>query len=197
MRAIIVLIVSAVTAAGVLFALPRLQPSPQPVVIRSQGPTIERLEQLSHLVTSRVYVADVLIGDGEGCKGAWLIKGDALIAVNLGRAKITAKDNEARTATLVLPLPEALQPRVDHERSPTWEVRRMVWLPWNADPDKLRDAVMEQAQRLVAQAAGSNENLQQAKTGVSTILKAFYAEVGWQVEVIWEVPDTKSVQTSC
>jgi hypothetical protein len=60
------------------------------------------LEQLSQIVATRVYVADVLIGEGEGCRGAWLIKGDALIAVNPGQATIAEKDEKARRATIRL-----------------------------------------------------------------------------------------------
>ena len=39
----------------------------------------------------------------------------------------------------------------------------MVWLPGDADQDRLRDAVMLQVQQLVAEAAGSRENLQQGE----------------------------------
>ncbi len=126
-------------------ATPVAVPPPAPVIVHSQGPTIERLERLSHLVVTRVYVADVLVGEGEGCRGAWLVEGDALVGVNLGRARIAGKDEETKDALIVLPPPEVTQPRVDHQRSKTWEVRRMTWLPWNADQDRLRDEVMLQA----------------------------------------------------
>ena len=62
----------------------------------------------------------------------------------------------------------------------------MTWLPWNADQDRLRDEVMLQAQQLVARAAGSNENLQQARTAAATIVRGFFEEVGWKVRVSWE-----------
>ena len=62
----------------------------------------------------------------------------------------------------------------------------MTWLPWNADEDRLRDEVMLQSQQLVAHAACSDENLQQAKTAAATVIKTFYEEVGWQVQVTWE-----------
>ena len=175
-----------------IVALPRflLTATPALTIVRSQGPTVERLERLSHLVTARVHVVDVLIGEGEGCRGAWLVKGDALVAIDLGRAQIAEKNDETKQAQIVLPLPEVLQPRVDHERTKTWEVRRMVWLPWNANQDRLRDEVMLQAQQLVAQAAGSDENLQQARTSAATIVTAFYEEVGWKVRVTWEGTST-------
>jgi hypothetical protein len=191
----VLLLVLLIAAVSWIFVPPRLVPpaAPAPVVVHSQGPTVERLERLSQLVTTRVYVADVLVGEGEGCRGAWLIKGDALVGVNLGRARIEEKDEATKQALIVLPSPEVLQPRVDHQRSRTWEVRRMAWLPWNADEDRLRDEVMSQAQQLVAHAAGSDEDLQQAKTAAATVIKTFYEEVGWQVRVTWEeAPSAKN-----
>ena len=154
-------------------------------MVHSQGPTIERLEQLSHIVTIRVYVADVLVGEGNGCRGAWLIRGDALIAVNLTHATINEKDEDNKRATIQLPKPQILQARVDHEKTRTWEVKTTTWIPWASDQDNLRDAVMLQAQQLVAHAAGSAENLSQAKLTAETVLRALYAEVGWQISVTW------------
>ena len=187
MRTTILLLVTMVTfVVAVTLVLPRLQATPASIAVQSQGPTIQRLERLSHLVTTRVAVADVLIGEGEGCRGSWLIRGDALIGVDLSRAQILDKDDQARRATVRLPPPEVMQARVDHQRSRTWQVSRMAWLPWNADQHRLRDAVMFQAQQLVVQAAGSAESIQQAKTTAEAIITAFYGEVGWQVEVTWE-----------
>ena len=180
---ILLLIALATSMVGVAIVLPRLQAPPAPITIQSQGPTIQRLERLCHLATTGVAVADVLVGEGEGCRGSWLIRGDALIGVDLSRAQILDKDDEARRATVRLPPPEVMQARVDHQRTRTWQVSRMVWLPWNADQERLRDAVMLQAQQLVAGAAGAAESIQQAKTAAEAIITAFYGEVGWQVKV--------------
>jgi len=143
------------------------------------------LEQLSHLVVTRVLVADVLVGEGNGCRGAWLIRGDALIAVNLRQAAIVERNETAKRATIRLPLPEVLQARVDHEKTRIWEMTTTTWIPWASDKDSLRDAVMAQAQRLVGHAAGSAENIQQAQMTAETVIRAIYAEVGWQVSIAW------------
>ena len=179
-----VLLLAVVVA--LVIAIPHLLPERKPVTVVSSGPTIERLEKLSHLVTMRAFIADVLIGEGEGCRGAWLIKGDAIIGINLSRARIIKKDEEARRAVIQLPLPELIQARVDHERTRTWEVRKTTWIPWGGDQDKLRDYVMGEAQKLVAQAAASHDNISQAKTGAETLIRNFFAEVGWEVTVTWE-----------
>lgn len=174
------------------------QPPPPPLVVSSTGPTIARLERLSQLVTSRVYVADVLIGEGEGCRGAWLIRGDSLIAVNLSKATITEKDDIAKRATIRLPQPEVLQERVNHEKTKTWEVRTTTWIPWHTDQDRLRDEVMLQAQRLVAQAAGSKENIEQAKRAAEIVIGALYEQLGWDVKVVWEeMPVTQATAATC
>ncbi len=157
----------------------------KPTTVTSQGPTVERLERLAHLATTRVYVADVLVGEGEGCRGAWLIKGDALLGVDMRRIQITAKDEATKQAVIRSPQPTILQPRVDHTKTRTWEVRRTTWVPWNADADKLRDEVMRRAQELVGTSAASAENISQAKISVETTLRAFYQELGWQVTVDW------------
>ncbi len=185
----LLIIAAAVSVLAVSLNHRRLPPAPERrVEVQSQGPTIERLERLSHLVTSRVQVADVLIAQGEGCRGAWLIRGDSLIAVNLSQAAIIEKDEKAKRATIQLSPPELLQARVDHERTRTWAVDQMNWLPWTAHQDRLRDDVMQQAQRLVAQVAGSRENIEQAKQAAETIICGFYEQVGWQVEARWKEP---------
>ncbi|MFZ5832824.1 MAG: DUF4230 domain-containing protein [Planctomycetota bacterium] len=154
---------------------------PAPVTVTSQGPTIERLQRLAQLVTLRVYVADVLTAEGAGYRGAWLIKGDGLVGVDLGRAEISEKDESARRAVILLPQPTVILSRVDHERTKTWEVARTTWVPWSGDQDRLRDEVMKQAQALVAHAAGSDENLEKARQAAEAVLTGLYGELQWQI----------------
>ena len=86
----------------------------------------------------------------------------------------------------ILPEPQVFQPRVDHSRTRTWSVERVAWLPWHADQDALRNALYLEGQKLVAHtAAASAENIQTAKLTAETVLKALYAEVGWNVAVRW------------
>ena len=108
-----------------------------------------------------------------------------MLGIDLSRAKIVVKDDTTRRATIQLPLPELLTSRVDHSRTQTWQVRRTTWMPWSGDGDKLRDQVMLEAQKLVAQAARSEEYISQSKTAADAIIAAFYGEVGWNVMVTW------------
>ena len=65
---LVVLAILAVLAWRGRSWLPR-SPTPAPIAIHSQGPTVERLQRLSHLVTTKVLIADVLVGEGEGMSG--------------------------------------------------------------------------------------------------------------------------------
>jgi hypothetical protein len=198
MRPTAILLIVLAAASSAILLVPKFVPpeAPPPVVIHSEGPTIEKLERLSQLVSLRVQIADILVAEGNGCRGSWLIKGDALLSVNLSQASITDKHEDTRQATIILPEPQVLQPRVDHSRTRTWAVDRLAWLPWNADQDSLRDAVMAEAQKLVAHTASSAENLSQAKLTAETVLKGLYSEVGWNVAVTWTTPSSEGQKTA-
>jgi hypothetical protein len=45
---------------------------------------------------------------------------------------------------------------------------------------------MLQAQRLVAQAAGSKDNIEQAKRATEVILQTLFEHLDWQVKVVWQ-----------
>src|SRR5450759_5453909 len=50
-----------------------------PPIITSSGPTMVQLERLQFLVSTRVHVADVLVGESRWLEGSWIIQRDALI----------------------------------------------------------------------------------------------------------------------
>ena len=77
-----------------------------------------------------------------------------------------SKDEVTKRATIQLLMPELLTSRVDHSRTQTWQVRKTAWMPWSGDGDKLRDQVMKEAQKLVAQAAASQEYVGQSRAAV-------------------------------
>lgn len=156
----------------------------------STGPTVTELERLGHLCTLRVHVADVLQLDDQrwygDIRGAWIIKGDALVAVDMRQAKIQDKDPEARTAVILLPAPELLSPRVDHEKTRTYDFNTGL-LRSPQYSRQLRDQAMLEAQQLVTFAAQGEaaDSSSIARRQAEEIIRNFYALVGWQVEVRW------------
>lgn len=161
-----------------------------PPVFGSVGPTVTQLEKLQFLVSTRVHVADVLVGESRWLRGSWIVQGDALIGVDMSKAEIQDKDEKKRTAVVVLPAPIVTSPRVNHERTQAWDVQSRSWIPLAGsvlgDQKTLEQQAMMQAQLLVERAASVPEHLETARRDVEGSIKEFYGQVDWRVEVKWK-----------
>jgi hypothetical protein len=152
------------------------------------GPTIEHIQSLSQLISTKVSISDVMEGEGDGVRGVWLVKGDALLGIDLSKVSQTdveITDAKKRVAILHLPAPTVFSARVDHEHSMTYDVHRTTWIPWKGDTDRLRDRAMYHAQKLVEFAAHQPELIEEAKRNASRAMTDVYRTVDWQVEVRW------------
>jgi hypothetical protein len=157
------------------------------------GLTVERLQPLSSLVTARVDVADVvettLAGHTGSVRVAILVKGDFLLGTELSAARFEAVDTVHRTATLVLLPPTAASPRVDHGRTRVFAISTNGL--WQVVPggDEAAAAVVNRAyadaQRIVSAAADDRTLLDRARRQAESVLRTFFAAVGWTVEVRW------------
>jgi hypothetical protein len=161
-----------------------------PPTFTSTGPTVVQLERLQHLVSTRVHVSDILVGESRWLEGSWIIQGDALLAVNMAKAEVKDKDEKARTATIILPHPAVLSARVNHERTQQWDIKGRSWIPLASlvlgDRMALEKQAMLQAQQLVERAADSDSHKTTARQGVASMLADFYHAVGWHVSVQWK-----------
>ena len=161
-----------------------------PPTFSSSGPTVVQLERLQQLVSARVHVADVLVGESRWLEGSWIIQGDALLAVDMSRAEVKDRDEKARTAAIVMPRPAVLSARVNHERTQQWDIKSRSWIPLASlllgDRTAMEKQAMFQAQQLVERAAGSDSNKTTARQGVASMLAEFYQAVGWHVSVQWK-----------
>lgn len=159
--------------------------------ITSSGPTIEKLERLNHVVTHRVTIADVLTASENNYKGSWIVKGDALLSVDMGKAEIKNKDSQLRTATIILPQPRVIQPRVDHERTTVWSIEKGDGISyWRAsvgfgDSGSLRNNAMKKAQQFIEEAARSGEHIKESRERTALLLHNVYSEVGWDIAIEW------------
>ena len=162
----------------------REHPPPQ---VRSMAPTVTQLERIGELAATRVHVTDVLSAEGEGYRGSWLIKGDALLSLDVSKATIVRVNTETRTATIRLPQPRVVSARVDHDKTKIWSVEKTTWLPWKwGDQGVLRDAAMYHAQQLIESAAASERNLTLARSQTELIIHRMYDLVDWKIDVDWE-----------
>jgi hypothetical protein len=158
-----------------------------PSQIRSLGPTISQLERIGELTSMRIHVADILTADGDGLRGSWLIRGDAVLSCDISRAKIVRIDSVHRTATLCLPRPRVRSSRVDHAKSKTWSVEKTTWLPWSGgDQSTFRDAAMYHAQQLIEASALSDHHLESAQKQTELLVQRLYEAMGWEVNIKWE-----------
>ena len=161
--------------------------SPLATRSRSLGPTVSQLEKIGELATSRIYVTDILMADGEGFRGAWLIKGDALLTCDVSRAKILNLNPAARTATLRLPPLRVTSARVDHTRTKTWSVEKKTWLPrTGGNQNVFRDAAIHHAQQLIETTAISDRHLEPAKAQTELLVRKMYELTDWHVTIEWE-----------
>lgn len=175
-----------VSLIGAWHLFGRLAPPPQPTKFESQGPTITQVQSLGSLTVLKVSVADVLTAEGGGYRAAWLVKGDALIAVDCRKAEIESRNDEEKQAVLVLPTPTTIQPRVDHSKTKQWDEKKVTWIPFTGDPSKIRQDAMRQAQELVEYAAKQPELIDQGKHNAQLVIQQMYKLVGWNVEVKWK-----------
>lgn len=157
-----------------------------PSITRSAGPAVLQLERIGQLAPLRVHVADVLIAEGEGYRGAWLIKGDALITCDISQAQMVDIDSVARKAKLQLPRLKVTSARVDFAKTKTRSVEKTTWLPWSAgDQGLFRDAAMFHAQQLVEAAASSGGSYDTARKQTELIIHGIYESIGWDIVVGW------------
>lgn len=159
------------------------------------APTVEQIKNLGHLAALKVYISDVLEVDGKGIKGAWLIKGDALIGADMTGITVEIIDANAKKARIQLAPPIVMSPRVDHERTKTYNVDKSFFT--SADKESaIRDDAMKQAQRVIEQVANEPVNIEKAKERLEVLINNFFKMVEWDVSVAWKndnVPITSAL----
>ena len=152
----------------------------------SSSPTITEIQRLGQLVVLRVNVADVLTDSNTDFKGIWVIGGDALVAVDLRLAQLHTDVNTKRM-TVRLPQPTVIQPRVDHEKTRTYDIEKKTW--WNPFVDgqeQFTDQAMRKAQSVVYNTSTGQDVMDQARAQTELMLTNMYRWVGWDVDIVWQ-----------
>ena len=160
------------------------------------APTLERMRELSSLVTTAADVSDVQVTRVAGRTGSveavLLVRGDVELSVDLERARLDGVDQNARHAVLILPPPAPLRPRIDHGRT------QLVWLGriglWSVVPGGMGDGGPEvravgeshrRAQAVLEGAAADPVLVEQARQRTERVVRTFFAAAGWDVAVRW------------
>lgn len=144
-------------------------------------------------MTSRVVVTDVVVTSITGLTGelraAVVVRGDALITVDLSTASIEVIDQDTRTAKIILPSPQVISARVDHEQTRIFSIQATgLWAIVSSDDGQavLIDQAMKQAQQAITKAANESPMIHQARTRAETLICSFFANtLQWNVTVQW------------
>ena len=109
------------------------------------------------------------------------------------KLQILERDEAQKLVTIALPDPEVIQPRVDHSKTMTYDVKGdwLSMLPGWGNESKLRDAAMLEAQKLVEHAVKQPEYIQQAKDNAVVMLQNMLGFTGWYVTIKWQGEDAK------
>jgi hypothetical protein len=186
-----VLVLICGTVGGLILAnldrLGRGPRSPDPPVV-----TVEQLQSLAHLLTTRVTVSDVLEtrlqGWTGGIRAALLVHGDFIVSIDLSRAEFEQMDHGARSAILVLPQPQVSRPRLDHDRTRlftvTWHGLWQVGLDQGRQSD-LVNRSYAQAQERIADSSDHPQWLEHARRQAEQVLGSFFDALGWEITLRW------------
>ena len=153
----------------------------------STGQTVTALQEMGHLVTLKYSTGDVLEANDGKFKGAWIVRGDSFVGVDLRQAKLISADEEHRTVVIQLPHPRSISARIDHEKTKTYSFQRSTWLfiPGWGDQGPLRDRAMKEAQRLVEFACSQEEIVEQARKIAVVMIRTMFRMANYSVEIEW------------
>lgn len=164
--------------------------------------TVERIQNLSKIVTLRVGVAEVVEIEKErvaqipwtnqsiiygGVHVVYLARGDALLGTDLKAAKITT-DEAARKVKITLPNPTVLSAQVDAQRSRFYAVdtkRAESVIPGDLKTPAIEEAIRK-AQQAILEEARKPDYAKIAKENAESILRNFCQSLGWSAEIEWE-----------
>jgi hypothetical protein len=190
-----ILTLVAALAGGYFFA--RSTEGPPPLVERSPQPSpalrIEQVQQLAALVTLHVPITDVHTAQIEGLTGSvkmtLAVRGDVDIATDLSRARFEDMNPLEKSATLLLPHPEPMRPRLNHERTRVINIHRTgMWKlnPGQAGEQTLTNQAMRDAQRILANASQNPQLIEQGCQHTQQVFTNFFEALGWNVQVQWD-----------
>src|SRR5947209_7013715 len=152
--------------------------------------TLERIQTLSVLTTLRVEVADARVTEIQGYTGSikavLVIRGEVNIGVDLSRARFESIDQDARTATLVLPEPAVQSARLDQQRTKligAWPTGLWVIVPGGQEADVVTvNRAYRDAERSVSEAANDALLIERSRMQAEQVLRAFFEALGWTVK---------------
>jgi Protein of unknown function (DUF4230) len=150
-----------------------------------QPPSIASIRDMSDLLLKSIHINDELPGSNRHYEGRWLLHGELMVAMDLSKVAYVRTDPEKRTATLLLPMPYMLEPRVDHERSKELYMKKLSVFA-TSDPQILRNEVWRVAQVKLTELGQDPRYRAEAKGQAEKVLRNLFDAAGWKVGFEWK-----------
>jgi hypothetical protein len=183
--------------------------------MRTEAPKVEipsapmiSLERMGHLVSVKVNYSDVIDFNEPrtidlpmnreiplgGATVLLVARGDCTIATNLAAAKYQDMNSTLKTLTIVLPRPEALQARINHDPkekggSYFYSITSNGIESFIPDSSKRTAAVtnaLAKAQKTLEKVCMSPSNVFTATQNAETVLQGMYKASGWTPTFSWK-----------
>lgn len=181
---------SAFALSGLLFVPSGLWwfnvPSPNTPAPPPLPPSLSVIQTMSELATTRVHLSDVITGKNHHWEGKWLLHGELILGVDLGKASYAQSNPEAKEAVLRLPPPHLISSKVDHDRSEELSMQSRSWMSFSSDPKLLRDEVWKKADGKLQRLAEEPGYGERAKVQAERVIQDLFGGVGWKVRFEWE-----------
>ena len=180
---------------------PEKQPPPQPPLLS--------LQDMGHLATVKVNYANVIEFSDKltqdipwtdweirfgGTRVLLVARGDCLIGTDIRTAKYAETDETKRTTALLLPAPQAISARVNHDPREkggsyfyTMDSNGVApLLQATEQRTKAVDGALKRAQQEIEIACRSADLIANAKKNTEAILKPAFSALGWKVNIRWQ-----------
>lgn len=148
-----------------------------------------KLEKMTDLVLLRVNVSDILQlvrtnGFWDNAEGLWIIKGDALISVDMSKLHVDHSDDVGRKVLITLPKPRVLSYRIEHAKSRCYQFKEGFFTPREIGFEAHQQAMLE-GQQLICFAAGQSENIELAQRRAEYLIHDLCDALLWSVQIHW------------
>jgi hypothetical protein len=158
---------------------PKFIPAPA-----STPPPIVRIQGMSHLANTKVHITDSIAGENGHYRGKWGLHGEVVIGTDLSRAQYLSADSAKGEAVLLLPTPQVIATKVNHDRSEELYLRQQTVVPLSS-PKVFRDEVWMQADQKIRRLGQDPSYVQQAKGDCQRVLEPLYQQLGWRLRIEW------------
>lgn len=150
-------------------------------------PPIVQVQMMSDLATTRVQISDFIEGENNHYQARWDLRGEAVLGVDLSKAKYASINEKSRTAAIILPAPHLISSKVDHERSKELFLKSKTIIPVGIEGARsLREEVWKHADKKFQRLAQNEGYLEATRVQAERVLNRLFTDLGWTITYKWE-----------